>query len=162
MPNRVRVADEVWIATALLHRQHPDAEDFTVGQIVRRAWSENITAAESLRPGVQVHAYLHCVANKPPNPGRYRMLTETAKGRRRLYRPGDPVDPGRSAGKDRPQDDAVPSRYRFLIDWYLHEYVGDGERSVADPILSLQGLGKEIWADEDADAYVHRLREGWL
>lgn len=162
MPNRVRVADEVWIATALLHRQHPDAEDFTVGQIVRRAWSENITAAESLRPGVQVHAYLHCVANKPPNPGRYRMLTETAKGRRRLYRPGDPFDPGRSAGKDRPQDDAVPYRYRFLIDWYLHEYVGDSERSVAEPILSLQGLGQEIWVDEAADAYVHRHREGWL
>ncbi len=30
-----------------------------------------------------------------------------------------------------------------------------------DPILSLRGLGKEIWQDEDADAYVKRLREGW-
>ena len=38
---------------------------------------------------------------------------------------------------------------------------GDGMRQVADPILSLHGLGKEIWADEDADAYVRRLREGW-
>ena len=25
-------------------------------------------------------------------------------------------------------------------------------------ILSLRGLGKAIWADEDADAYVERLR----
>ena len=31
----------------------------------------------------------------------------------------------------------------------------------ADPILSLRGLGKAIWADEDPDAYVERLREGW-
>ena len=30
-----------------------------------------------------------------------------------------------------------------------------------DPILSLRGLGKEIWQDEDADAYVRRLREDW-
>ena len=41
------------------------------------------------------------------------------------------------------------------------EACSDGERPVADPILGLQGLGKEIWADEDADAYVRRLREGW-
>ena len=31
----------------------------------------------------------------------------------------------------------------------------------ADPILSLRGLGKAIWADEDPDAYVERLRDGW-
>ena len=41
------------------------------------------------------------------------------------------------------------------------EAYSDGERPVADPILGLRGLGKEIWADENADAYVRRLREGW-
>ena len=30
-----------------------------------------------------------------------------------------------------------------------------------DPILALRGLGKEIWADEDPDEYVRRLRKGW-
>ena len=30
-----------------------------------------------------------------------------------------------------------------------------------DSILKLRGLGKELWADEDADAYVTRLRAGW-
>jgi hypothetical protein len=30
-----------------------------------------------------------------------------------------------------------------------------------DSILALRGLGKHIWADVDADAYVARLREGW-
>ena len=37
----------------------------------------------------------------------------------------------------------------------------DGARRVADPILALFGPGKEIWADEDPDAYVRRLREEW-
>jgi hypothetical protein len=30
-----------------------------------------------------------------------------------------------------------------------------------DPILALRGSGKELWADEHADYYVRRLREGW-
>ena len=157
----IRVADEVWIAAALLHRQYPEERDFTVGEIVRRAAAEKITGAEPLRPGVQVHAYLHCVANKPPNPGRYRMLVETSRGRRRLFRPGDPCNPDRSSGKDIPRDEEIPAEYGELIDWYRNEYVGNGGHRATDPILELRGLGKELWADEDADAYVRRLREGW-
>ena len=157
----IRVADEVWIATALLHRQYPEERDFAVREIVRRAEAERITGVEPLRSGVQVHAYLHCVANKPPNPGRYRMLVETSKGRRRLFRPGDPCDPGRSSGKDAPRDGEIPAEYGELIDWYRNDYVGNGDRGVTDPVLALRGLGREIWADEDADSYVRRLREGW-
>ena len=63
----LKVADEVWIATALLHHENPKRADFTVSEIVERARKENISGA--LRAGVQVHAYLHCVANLPPNPG---------------------------------------------------------------------------------------------
>ena len=40
-----RVADEVWIATALLHRRHPDRDDFTVREIVRQAETEKIADA---------------------------------------------------------------------------------------------------------------------
>ena len=157
----IRVADEVWIATALLHRRHPDRDDFAVREIVRQAETEKI-ADGPLRPGVQVHAYLHCVANKAPNPGRYRMLFETSKGRRRLFRPGDPCHPRRSSGKDLPRDDEIPPAYRGLIEWYRNEYAGGGGGGrEADPILSLRGLGKALWADEDADEYVERLREGW-
>ena len=158
---KIRVADEVWIATALLHRQHPDRGDFTVGEIVKQAEAAKVAGSGPLRPGVQVHAYLHCVANKAPNPGRYRMLVETSKGRRRLFRPGDPCHPLRVSGKDIPQDDKILSTYDELIDWYRREYVGESDRSNTDPILSLRGLGKAIWADEKADSYVHRLREGW-
>ena len=41
------------------------------------------------------------------------------------------------------------------------EACSDGVRQAADPILTLRGLGAWMWADEDADAYVRRLREGW-
>ncbi len=30
-----------------------------------------------------------------------------------------------------------------------------------DPLLQLYGDGKDLWADETADDYVSRLREGW-
>ena len=157
----IRVADEVWIATALLHRQHPEQNDFTVGEIVRRAESEKVTGAGRLRPGVQVHAYLHCVANKAPNPGRYRMLIETTKGRRRLFRPGDPCHPLRTSGKGVPDAREIPPSYGALLDWYRREYVSAAGEIDVDPILSLRGMGKAIWAQEDADTYVNRLREGW-
>lgn len=161
MEGSVRVADEVWIALASLHRRHPDRADFAIGEIVSQAESENVTGLKPLRPGVKVHAYLHCVANKPPNPGRYRMLFETARGRRRLFRPGDPCHPLRATGKDAPRRDEIPAAYRRLIDWYVREYATPARGSAEDPILSLRGLGKEIWADEDADTYVLRQRAGW-
>lgn len=161
MEKRVRVADEIWITAASLHRDHPDRADFTIGEIMARAESANVTGVKPLRPGVKVHAYLHCVANRPPNPGRYRMLVETEDGRRRLFRPGDPCHPLRAAGKDMPKRHEIPSGFRDLIDWYVGEYAGGASDDPEDPVLSLRGLGAEIWADEDADAYVRRQRSGW-
>jgi antitoxin HicB len=31
----------------------------------------------------------------------------------------------------------------------------------SDPLLQLRGSGKDLWAGEDPDEYVRRLREGW-
>lgn len=173
----IKVADEVWLAAASLHRRYPDREDFSVSEIVAQAAAENATGAGSLRPGVQIHAYLHCVANRRPNPARLRMLTETSRGRRRLYRPGDDCHPDRLSGASLPDREALPPACRELLDWYQDDYLtreahgaGEVELSmneaasewpVTDPILALEGSGREIWADEDADAYVSRLREGW-
>jgi hypothetical protein len=36
----------------------------------------------------------------------------------------------------------------------------DTERT--DPLLALRGSGKSLWADEHADEYVRRLRQGWV
>jgi hypothetical protein len=156
----LKVADEVWIAAALLHEENPDRADFSIAEIVERARRERLTP--ELRPGVYVHAVLHCVANRPPNPGRYRMLVETAPNRRRLYRLGDPADEARRGAKITPPRSAIPPRYHRLLDWYEREYAPPrGLRPEADPLLALRGSGRELWADEHADQYVRRLREGW-
>ena len=76
----IKVADEVWIAAALLHKENPQMVDFSSAEIVDRVAKEDIYG--QLRPGVAVHVNLHCVANKRPNPGNYRMLYETGRGRR--------------------------------------------------------------------------------
>ena len=158
MNGNLSVADEAWIATALLHREHPDRKDFTTKEIVRRA--ERISGPELLRRGVGHHVSYHAVAQKKPNPGRHCLLFETARGRRRLFRPGDPRHPERQ-GKELPRRDQLPPAYRSLIDWYRTEYAVRARDAPPDPILALRGLGRTLWADEEADAYVSRLREGW-
>lgn len=117
---RVKVADEVWIATALLHQEHPEEEGFAVGRIVDRAYEEGLH--KPLRPGVQVHASQHCVANKRPNPGNYRMLYALVGGKRRLFREGDDFHPYREGGKITPKVDEIPPRYAKLIEWYESSY----------------------------------------
>ena len=161
MPESIRVADEVWIAMASLHRSHPKRADFAIDEIVKQAETANVTGVAPLRPGVKVHVYLHCVANKPPNPGRYRMLLETSAGRRRLYRPGDPCHPRRMAGKHVPKRGEIPECYRELIDWYVSGYAARAGDKARDLVLALRGMGKQIWANETADDYVHRQRSGW-
>ena len=158
--SQLKVADEVWIATALLHRERPENEDFMIEEIVKRARREGLH--EPLRPGVYVHVVQHCVANRPPNPGRYRMLFETVGGRRRLYRPGDAYHPQRRDGKTAPEPEDVPPKYSNLLSWY-RDWCAEAAKDAAenDPLLNAQGSGKHLWADEHADEYVRRLREGW-
>ena len=156
----VKVADEAWIATALLHRERPAQRDFTVEEIVERAKREarNIP----FRPGVYVHVVQHCVANRPPNPGRYRMLFETAPGRRRLFRKGDNYHPAREGAKMTPRREDMPAGFDCLLDWYNDWSVKAlSAAAQEDPLLTLRGSGKQLWAGEHADAYVRRLREGW-
>ena len=142
----IRVADEAWIATALLHREHPEAEDFPLKEIHNRAKAEpeflDPRPGARLRPGVWHHIVSHCVASNPRSPAQYRMLHETARGRRRLYRPGDPTHPERK-GKTHPDKDQLPPKYRPLVDWYLEDYIrrppsGGGSNS---PALLLKFAG---------------------
>jgi len=156
----IKVADEVWIATALLHREHPDRTDFATEEIMRRATEE--AGNQRLRPGVYVHVVQHCVANRPSNPGRYRMLYETAPGRRRIFRNGDNYDTSREGAKIFPAKKDIPSEYAALLEWYRDwDHRSEKDKIKNDPLLLLRGSGKKLWADEHADAYVRRLREGW-
>lgn len=156
----VKVADEVWIAIALLQTEYPKRPDFEVAEIVERARQEAVHGR--LRPGVYVHALQHCVANRPANPGRYRMLYATGKLTRRLFRQGDSFHPSREGAKMLPAREDIPTDYHYLLDWYFTDYATRKTNTqTTDPILGLRGLGKELWRGEQPDAYVRRLREGW-
>ena len=134
----LRVADEAWIATALLHREHPDASDFSLDEIHRRALQE----FHDKRPGIRQHIVSHAVASNPPDPARIRLLHNAGRGRRRLFRPGDPSHPERS-GKMHPEKRDIPGRYHSLVDWYLNEYAQQAKKTKGstDPKVWLQFIG---------------------
>ena len=152
----IRVADEVWIATALLHREHPGASDFSLKEIEARLLREGLTDLK--RPGVYPHLSVHCVANRPPDKGRYRMLFETAPSRRRLFRPGDPYHPKRDGGKMVPNRAEIPARYHSLLNWYERDRPPASPR---DPLLALAARYRDLWKAVDPDDYVRQLREGF-
>ncbi len=134
----ILVADEAWLATALLQTEHPEAEDFSLEEIRDRARRE----FHDTRPGVWQHIVSHCVASNRPNPAQYRMLHSSGRGRRRLYRPGDPVHPDRR-GKIHPEKRDVPDRYHPLIDWYLSTYAQRSEHVTGStsPSVLLEFVG---------------------
>jgi hypothetical protein len=178
----ITCAAEVFLATALLHREQPGRTDFTIQEIVNRAARENMTG--EMRSGVNVHASQHCVANRPPNPAKHRMLFATGKHTRRLLMPGDETHPERT-GKLFPAPGEIPPRYIPLLDWARKRYedhsigrnpgqsagnsISGNKPNAETPIperwleslFELQGLGKEHWKGVDPDEFVRQLREGW-
>jgi hypothetical protein len=161
----IKVADEVWLAVAMLHQRHPEKADFSIEEIMEFAKTANeLRFLGPLRPGFYVHVVQHCVANRPPSPARYRILLETSAGRRRLFRPGDSYHSERAGGKSVPKafDDLPEYWFNGVLEWYRKWSARSIEDRVEnDPLLALYGSGKDIWADEHADDYIRRLREGW-
>jgi len=156
MKGSIDVADEVWIATALLHKEHPERRDFTNQEILERIEKEGLV--RPVRPGVTTHISIHAVAGKKPQPNNYRLLTETSRGHRRLYRDGDSSHPDRK-GKTSPSKSDLPSRYLGLLKWYTTWNLSDSKKGSPplDPFEALAGT----WTFGDADTYVRELREGW-
>ncbi len=161
MSARIRVADEVWLVVASLHQNYVEREDFSISEVMRQAELSNFCNARPLRSSLKTHVYLHCVANKPPNPGRYRMLFESKPGYRRLFRPTDIYHPDRKGGKDIPDRLELPAHLHSFLDWYKEDFLPKSPGPAWHPLMSLRGLGKEIWSDVDADEYVASLRTGW-
>jgi hypothetical protein len=144
-PIEVSCAVEVFVATALLHRKHPERQDFTIQEIVNQVAVENLNG--TLRSGVNVHASQHCVANKAPNPAKNRMLFATGKHTRRLVLPSDVAHPDRT-GKIFPDEEDIPEQYRSILEWARRRF----EEALDSP---------EFWA-EDADERVRQLRSDEL
>jgi hypothetical protein len=90
------------------------------------------------------------------------MLFETSAGRRRLFRAGDPYHPDREGAKITPEAGDMPEGYAALLRWYAEWCEAAALNDLRnDPLLKALGSGKKLWADEPADEYVRRLREGW-
>ena len=156
----LKVADEVFLIMAILQREKPDQSGFSVKELLTRARKENITG--ELRSGLSIHAYEHAVANMKPGFGKYRILYKTPEGKLRLLRAGDDVHPERT-GKIWPNPEEVPERYRPLIAWAKKQYSQQKTPSSRwlEGIFQMRGLGKKLWAGQDADEYVKQLRKDW-
>lgn len=161
----IYLADRIWIAVALLHRQFPLREGFGKDEIRQKMRETGLMSG--LKSGsVAAHLKEHLVANVPPSSTKYRMLYQTQDDKLRLFLPGDRVDPGRRSrrpSKQQPNPLEVPDRYRPLLDWYETWSKETRTPPTAinwedDPLIRLIGSGKHIWADEHADEYVENLR----
>ena len=113
----VKIADQVWIALALLTSEGPDRDGFTGSEIRERVRYE----FGSVPPGIVTHVSQHCVATKPVSPSRNRMITKRGS-LNSLYREGDPCHPDRIGGKVLPKRQDVPPRYHELLAWYQNSY----------------------------------------
>ncbi len=155
----LKVADETFLVLAMMHKRFPEAEDFSVREILD--FASEMKLAGEIRPGLEIHVRQHCVANLSANPGNYRMLFASGKARRRLLLPGDAVHPSRS-GKMWPELDEIPREFHDLIDWAKNRYgYPDVEQSGPGILNSLRGLGVHLGCEKDPDTYVSELRKGW-
>lgn len=145
-------SNAVWIAAALLQKGHPDKEGFDRTEIAELARKLSRVSLKT----IWQHIDQHCVADRPPNPGRARMLTHVMRGKRRLFKPGDKYHPGREGSPTHPDWTGLPARFRNLEGWYRQWSNAD-----EDPLLALAGLGERVWGNEDAVEHVRELRKGW-
>ena len=148
----LRIADKIWIAAALMQREHHARRSFKREEIVSklnslRLGATKLSAVHAYFSGRRVPCYLHSEHD------------ETL----RLARPSDNV-PGRSRGRFAPEKEQLPVEYQTLVDWYWTKYAPASNPSDLenDPVLKLRGVGKELWGRlGGGDAFIRGLRENW-
>jgi hypothetical protein len=152
-------ADAVWLATAILHYQHPDDLGFPPVHIRNQVFIFELTKAQPRT--VYQHIVQHVTASQPANPNRRRMLTELPNGYRRLYIKGDAYHPSREDGQSIPKIEDLPPDLRQWLPWYEHwskDHLSKLARSpTEDPLERLAGT----WTFGDADSYLREMRDGW-
>ena len=158
----VKVADELFLVVALLTKEHPGRASFSISEILARARVERLGSHREDQDSLKQHAYEHAAANRPPGRGKYRLVFREKDNTIRLLQAGDHIHPGRK-GKEWPEERDIPEKYVPLVRWARDRFA---RRKVeAKPwlheLLSLRGLGKEVWKGVDADEYVSKLRGDW-
>ena len=113
------IADEVWIACAMLHCENRKRQSFKKEEIVGKIRLE----FGSVKPAHDVHLSLNCIANKLPNPANYKLLYLCDDGSLRLFNEyTDKAHPERR-GKVRPVKDELPQKYHYLLEYYDFAYL---------------------------------------
>ncbi len=162
--SHLKVADELFITLALLHREHPEQEAFEIGEVLARARHEGLGEDRPDQRSLRLHAYQHAAANLPPGRGgKYRMVFRDRDNRVRLLAASDYVHPERHQ-KMYPAYSEIPEKYHELLEWAKQRCDRVGEASATnwlEGLHRLKGMGKDIWKGIDPDAYVLSLREGW-
>ncbi len=160
--SHVKVAHELFLVVALLHREMPERNSFTIPEILTRASREGLGESRADQKSLKQHAYEHAAANVPPGQGKYRLVFREKDNSIRLLKPSDHVDPNLN-GKQWPLLEDIPERYHELVKWARKRYESSGEKPARwlDGLFQLRGLGKEIWQGVDPDEYIRELREGW-
>ena len=157
---KLKVADEVWIAVALLHREHLRLPIFPLKKSLTVLGGKAST--NLFVPGSTFTS--SCIAS--PIARRTRAATVCLSKRRRAadasFAEEMPIIRTAQTQKSVRNPRICPLGYVDLLDWYRDWSIAASRSLVeADPLLQARGSGKHLWADEHADEYVRRLREGW-
>ncbi len=149
-------SDAVWIATALLHYEHPDRQSFPSDGIVSSVLQHGLTHAT--RTVVADFVDRLAVSNRKPEveTERVSMLFALPDGTRRVFQTLDSVERERWGAAGHPAWETLPQEFYYLRDWYERWDQASIDAS-PDPLLRLVGS----WTYGGADEYVASLRQGW-
>ena len=157
---RIKVADEVWLATALLHRENPSRGLHAQGN--RGAGCERGDRRRTATWCLRSRRSQHCVANRAPTPDAIACSTKRGPDIAACFVSATATIRNAKEARSPPERMRSLRATRISSSWYEDWSQSQGEKaSESDPLLALYGSGKKLWADEHADEYVARLRAGW-
>ena len=130
---RVKVADAVWVATAMLHESEGIHKSFSKGRISDKVIKEIDSSKNA--GSIEHNISVHCLANRPARPMKdnHCKMYRESRGRYRLYRSGeDDRDPSRRGCHVEPDRERLPPEHRKWIEWYHRVYCAKKAPSAPD------------------------------
>ncbi len=119
--NDVSAAIAVWIATAMLHKEHGLHKIFSNQTIIEKVIQQKLCNVSDKT--ISDHVAGHCVANAPTTTSStHRKLYRVSSGMYRLYKRGEPYHHTREHCKIAPLAFQLPDEYKELRSWYDKEY----------------------------------------
>lgn len=111
----------IWIATATLHKLHPNRTSFTTKEI------RDVIIDQGLRPEIAIttiNVYLtsYAVSTSPVLVDNVRYLLKLTRGVYRLWADGDNYHESRKDGRKYPTSERL-GEFASLLDWYFNTYV---------------------------------------